>query len=105
MGTYVKYLVPGIILLVFFAAVIPLFWFFILWVNRHRLEDPVVAAKYGFLYSAYSRRLPFWETTEMARKFIIALIPVRCGAPACAGPGLWLVLLPLLVLMLHCAWY
>lgn len=81
-GTYVKYLVPGTILLVIFAAIIPLFWFFILWVNRRRLDDPVVAAKFGFLYSAYSRRLPFWETTEMVRKFLIALIPVRRAARA-----------------------
>ena len=36
-----------------------------------------MAAKYGFLYSAYNDRLPYWETTEMLRKFTIALIPVR----------------------------
>ena len=94
MGTYIKYMIPGIVLLVFFAAIIPCFWFLVLWFNRKRLDDPIVAAKYGFLYSSYSRKLPFWETTEMARKFLIALIPVSRGlkwkaAVAFAARGGW----------------
>ena len=32
--------------------------------------------KYGFLYDNYTRRHPYWETTEMLRKFAIAFIPV-----------------------------
>ncbi len=43
-------------------------------------QEPLVAAKYGFLYSSYSRRLPYWETTEMIRKFLVALLPVSQGA-------------------------
>ena len=41
------------------------------------LQDAVVQAKYGFLYSSYSCRFPYWETTEMLRKFAIAFMPVR----------------------------
>ena len=41
------------------------------------VQDPAVLAKYGFLYSGYSARHPYWETTEMLRKFAIAFIPVR----------------------------
>lgn len=33
--------------------------------------------KYGFLYSNYTTSHPYWETTEMLRKFIFAFIPVR----------------------------
>jgi hypothetical protein len=40
------------------------------------LQDPVIQAKLGFLYESYSRRHPYWETTEMLRKFAIAFIPV-----------------------------
>lgn len=47
-------------------------------------QDPLVLAKYGFLYSSYSPRLPYWETTEMLRKFAIAFIPVRGGGVGCA---------------------
>lgn len=36
-------------------------------------------AKYGFLYTNYTQRRPYWETTEMLRKFAIAFIPVNVG--------------------------
>lgn len=50
-----------------------------------RLQDDDVHTKYGFLYDNYDRRFPYWETTEMLRKFAIAFIPVSrlrlvCGA-------------------------
>lgn len=38
-------------------------------------------AKYGFLYASYAPHLPYWETTEMLRKFAIAFMPVSV---ACA---------------------
>jgi hypothetical protein len=41
-----------------------------------------VQAKYGFLYASYSERLPYWETTEMIRKFAIAFIPVSIAVAA-----------------------
>ena len=40
------------------------------------LQDDEVHTKYGFLYDNYSRKHPYWETTEMLRKFAIAFIPV-----------------------------
>ena len=142
-GVYLRYMIPGILLLIIFALVIPGFWFLTVYLNRHRLDvraaapgwlacwlalrpraipapaawapprrpnripprthtsplfgaalkdshnrthhpflhpfavqDPLVQAKYGFLYASYSERLPYWETTEMIRKFAIAFIPV-----------------------------
>ena len=40
------------------------------------MEDPTVAKKYGFLYGSYSRKLPWWETAEVLRKFSFAFIGV-----------------------------
>ncbi|KAL4457343.1 hypothetical protein ABPG75_012208 [Micractinium tetrahymenae] len=85
-GTYVGFMVPGILLLFLFAVLIPAFWFVTVWRHRHQLEDPLIQAKYGFLYSSYSPRLPYWETTEMLRKFAIAFIPVF--VPAQVGGSL-----------------
>lgn len=41
-----------------------------------------MATKYSFLYSNYSPRHPYWETTEMLRKFAIAFIPVSTEGAA-----------------------
>lgn len=38
------------------------------------IQTPKIKAQFGYLYSGY--RLPFWETTEMARKLIMAAVPV-----------------------------
>jgi len=73
---YVRYMVPGAIMLIAFAVGIPALWFYVTWKNRHQLDDPVVARKYGFLYGSYKRSVPFWETVETLRKFSLAFIPV-----------------------------
>lgn len=75
-GTYKGYLVPGVIMLIVFAVVIPASWFYVIWKNRRNLDDPMVARKYGFLYGSYARNLPWWETAETLRKFSFAFIPV-----------------------------
>ena len=46
-------------------------------IARAPKQDPVVQAKFGFLYDSYKHRFFYWETMEMLRKFLIALIPVR----------------------------
>lgn len=51
------------------------------------LQDGRVIAIYGFLYSSYIPALPYWETTEMVRKFALAFIPVR-GMGGCWTEGL-----------------
>jgi hypothetical protein len=73
---YVRYMIPGALMLLVFAIGIPWLWFYVTWTNRHQLDDPVVAKKYGFLYGSYKRTLPFWETVETLRKFSLAFIPV-----------------------------
>jgi hypothetical protein len=73
---YIRYMVPGAIMLLIFAIGIPALWFYVTWTNRHQLDDPVIAKKYGFLYGSYKRSLPFWETVETLRKFSLGFIPV-----------------------------
>ncbi|EFN55637.1 hypothetical protein CHLNCDRAFT_133816 [Chlorella variabilis] len=104
-ATYLKYMIPGIPLLILYAAVIPAFWFAAVYLNRGKLDDAVVQAKYGFLYSSYSCRFPYWETTEMLRKFAIAFMPVfiptqaNGSLQAAAGQ---VVLLVYIMLTLRC---
>lgn len=50
-------------------------------------QDPTVQTKYGFLYSNYTTAHPYWETTEMLRKFIFAFIPVRALLALVGGGG------------------
>ena len=45
--------------------------------------------KYGFLYDNYVRRHPYWETTEMLRKFAIAFIPVSTRNVVLPFPVVW----------------
>lgn len=35
---YIKYMVPGIALLIVFAIIIPAFWFLVLWYHRNQLD-------------------------------------------------------------------
>lgn len=37
-GTFVGFLVPGTLLLLLFAVLIPAFWFVTVWRHRHQLE-------------------------------------------------------------------
>jgi hypothetical protein len=37
-GTFVKYMVPGCLLLILYALVIPAFWFAAVYLNRHKLD-------------------------------------------------------------------
>jgi len=74
--TYIGYMIPGAILLVLLALGFPLFCFLTIWRYRKLLDDPITAKSYGFLYGSYSRRIPYWETVQMLRRFIFAFIPV-----------------------------
>ncbi len=42
---HIKYMVPGVALLIVFALIIPGFWFLILWYNRNKLDVSGSAAK------------------------------------------------------------
>lgn len=74
--TYIGYMIPGAILLVVLALGFPLFCFLTIWRHRKSLDDPIIAKSYGFLYGSYNRRIPYWETVQMLRRFIFAFIPV-----------------------------
>ena len=68
-------------------------------------------AKYAFLYSNYSPRHPYWETTEMLRKFAIAFIPVRVWVGVQRAKSVFFLLrklgiafMPVRGLCVCCAW-
>lgn len=79
---YIGYMIPGAILLAVLSVGVPMFCFLAIWKHRHSLDDQLVAKKFGFLYGSYDRRTPYWETAQMFRRFIFALIPVFVGANA-----------------------
>ena len=70
-STYIGYMVPGGILLAILAAGVPIACFYTIWRNRWTLDDPQTAKAYGFLYSSYSRRMPY--CTLMYPNFIAPL--------------------------------
>ena len=73
---YLRYMIPGAIMLFMFAIVVPAFFFVVIWRNRHRLDERATAERYGFLYGAYKRRFAYWETFESLRKLSYAMVPV-----------------------------
>jgi len=75
-STYIKYMIPGAILLALLSIGVPLFCFLAIWTHRTRLNDTTVARKFGFLYGSYDRKYPYWETVQMLRRFTFAFIPV-----------------------------
>ena len=67
-------------------------------------QDPTVKAQFGYLYSGY--RLPFWEITEMARKLVMAAVPVfiqvqTIGSLQAVVGEILLVLFMVLTIYLH----
>ena len=61
-------------------------------------------AQFGYLYSGY--RLPFWEITEMARKLVMAAVPVfisvqTTGSLQAVVGEILLVLFMVLTIYLH----
>jgi hypothetical protein len=64
----------GIPLMVLYPAGIPLFFFYELWGNRYRLDDPGVRAKLGFLYDGYKKHFWWWEMVDMIHKLIMTSI-------------------------------
>jgi len=81
-STYIGYMVPGAILLALLSLGVPLFCFSAIWKHRYSLDEQDVATRFGFLYGSYDRRTPYWETVQMLRRFVFALIPVFVGANA-----------------------
>eukprot|EP00735_Rhodelphis_limneticus_P001338 TRINITY_DN11934_c0_g1::TRINITY_DN11934_c0_g1_i1::g.16924::m.16924 TRINITY_DN11934_c0_g1::TRINITY_DN11934_c0_g1_i1::g.16924 ORF type:complete len:294 (-),score=83.00,TRP/PF06011.7/0.003 TRINITY_DN11934_c0_g1_i1:252-1052(-) len=65
--------VPGILV---YGIGIPLFALFVVWRDKHRLADPDVMSKVGFLYKGFHMQFWWWEIWVMMRKTAIAFIAV-----------------------------
>jgi hypothetical protein len=72
--------------------------------RRSTAQDPTIKAQFGYLYSGY--RLPFWEIAEMARKLVMAAVPVfiqvqTVGSLQAVVGEILLVLFMVLTIYLH----
>lgn len=81
-STYIGYMVPGGIFLALLAAGVPAFCFWTIYRHRWTLDETSTAKKIGFLYASYDRRMCYWETVQMGRRFVFALIPVFVSSNA-----------------------
>jgi hypothetical protein len=76
---YTDYRSGAVVMLLVYALGTPLFFFAVLWVNRHRLyvgdkghePDEEVEAELGFLYAGYEREYWWWECVELLRKLAL----------------------------------
>jgi hypothetical protein len=54
----------------------PLIGFFILFLNKERLEDPVFSGYFRMLYMGLKSKIFYWEFCNSIRKFFLILINV-----------------------------
>mmetsp|Transcript_6732 Transcript_6732/g.6040 ORF Transcript_6732/g.6040 Transcript_6732/m.6040 type:complete len:139 (+) Transcript_6732:931-1347(+) len=60
--------------MIFWGIGIPVFAWRILSKNKHKLDDPDVQAKFGFLYEGYQSKYYYWEFIIFYRKMVLILI-------------------------------
>jgi hypothetical protein len=81
-ATYSKASVPAIFV---YPIGIPVFFFTLLYSNRHAFDTPRIRAQLGFLYLSYYRHLWFWEIIDSLHKLaitsILALFPRLAQIP------------------------
>jgi len=61
----------AIIFVALYPLGIPIYFAFKLFVHRHQLDDDMVIARYGFLYSAYRRGAYLWDVWELLQKLFL----------------------------------
>eukprot|EP00736_Rhodelphis_marinus_P004900 Rmarinus@m.7032 len=90
--------IPGLVL---YVCGIPMLAFYLLYRNRHHLSEPLVAAKYGFLYSGFEVEFFWWECWIMLRKTVVAFITVFMTGFAVTVQGLCLLGFLVVSMTLH----
>ena len=87
----------GLLSLLVWSFGIPFSWYLLTSRYRHRLEEPEVKRKFGFLFNGYHSRAYFWEVVVSLRKIVIAFV-----ATFLSVKGSLLQSLVLLVILLLC---
>jgi hypothetical protein len=71
---------------------VPVFFFFVLWLNRKQLfvegsDEPTAELEdeMGFLYGGYRKDLWWWECVELLRKLVLTGIIAIYKPPAAVG--------------------
>jgi hypothetical protein len=95
-GMHQEYIPLAFVSIVVFLIGIPLMTFFMLFRNRHRLNDSDVKAQLGDLFMKYENRWYFWESVLMLQKCLLT------GAMCAIAPG---SPIQLVVALLVCAAY
>ncbi|KXZ45559.1 hypothetical protein GPECTOR_53g145 [Gonium pectorale] len=70
------YVPVGAVAMVLVCLGPPLASFALLWPQRHKLDDPGVRQRYGFLYSRYKRRYFWWESVLMLEELGLVAVEV-----------------------------
>ncbi|KAI4839353.1 cysteine repeat modular protein 1 [Plasmodium brasilianum] len=71
---YLKFFLLGISGTIVWSLGIPLFSFYVLYINRHNLFHENVRIKYGFLHNGYLPNRWYWEIIVFARKISVLFI-------------------------------
>ena len=92
---WTEFLPVAIILLVGFAATIPIGLTFILYYNRKHLYTPSIRVQIGFLYSRYVPGAEWWEIHEVIRKMFLCGLLVYLPATTRAAAAVLICVLAL----------
>ena len=76
-GRHLRYMIGGIIGVVFIMFGIPVGTGLFLWHKRSHMDDPDFRLRYGFVYYGYRRNAIYYESVVMLRK--LALVVRRVG--------------------------
>ncbi|CRG99323.1 cysteine repeat modular protein 1, putative [Plasmodium relictum] len=71
---YFKFFMLGLSGTIMWSVGIPLFSFFVLYINRHNLFHENVRIKYGFLHNGYLHNRWYWEAIVFIRKISVLFI-------------------------------
>ena len=75
-ATHSGWVVFALVAIAFYTFGIPMFFFWILYINQRKLvlQTPRVESRFGFLYSTYRDDRWYWELLEMFRKLIFTSV-------------------------------
>ncbi|CRG96661.1 cysteine repeat modular protein 1, putative [Plasmodium gallinaceum] len=71
---YFKFFILGLSGTIVWSLGIPLFSFFVLYINRHNLFHENIRIKYGFLHNGYLHNRWYWEVIVFIRKISVLFI-------------------------------
>lgn len=90
--------------IVVYPVGIPIFFAYIIWSHRNRLDEVAVRARLGFLYDAYERSTWWWEIVDMLHKLacsFLAFLPWDYQMPV----AMCVLALYTIAMLVKCPWF